>query len=90
MKIEILTRTKCKTCNGSGMVTHPLWDEFDKADEEYKKQHGWYMSKQEMHDWWANQGFYIEQIPPTEINCPRCKGDGYIQEWRDITDLIKK
>ncbi len=86
--MEVLTRCKCPECDGYGRVTSAIWMEFYKADDDYSKQHnGSAMEQHEMEDWFASKGYH--RIPQEEPACYGCSGNGVIEQWMNVQDVLK-
>jgi uncharacterized paraquat-inducible protein A len=73
----------CDACGGHGIVTHPLWKEFYRADEKanYK------LTQEQCDKWFAERGFY--SLPPEESDCSRCRGSGKIDSEITLKELRK-
>ena len=59
-------KVKCPKCEGEGWVIHPLWKEYWREHRKYEER--------ECEEWFEKVG--LTSLPPEEILCPLCKGDG--------------
>lgn len=79
--MEILARYKCTDCDGQGVTTSQIWDEF--FLEESKSNRAW--ETEEVKDWFAKKGYW--KLPPEEPTCHNCEGNGTIESWIDISTV---
>lgn len=83
---EMLVREPCPNCCGVGVVQHLAWVEFENA-------HQMIMSVARMPDamgrreWFANHGYPDE--PPYEVDCPHCKGLGFVERWMPVAEVME-
>jgi DnaJ-class molecular chaperone len=73
----VIMKKTCENCNGYGVVTHPAW-------EEYWMHHDSTTSFEEDLKWFIENGWADlckgGNLPPEEIICPNCNGEGIIEE----------
>lgn len=81
--MQILTKEKCKECNGYGVVSSPIWDEF--FEIESKSDRAW--EQEEVDNWFRERGYGT--LPPEEPTCCECEGIGEIQRWMDIQKVLE-
>lgn len=86
--MEILTRNKCTTCNGEGMISNGIWLKYYEAETDFKKQHGRIMDEQETYLWFQKEGVYAP-LPNEEIQCTECNGTGHVESWITIEQFMK-
>lgn len=81
--MQILTKEKCKECNGYGVVSGPIWNEF--FEIESKSDRAW--EQEEVDNWFRERGYGT--LPPEELTCCECEGTGEIQRWMDIQKVLE-
>ena len=69
----------CRECGGSGVVTNP---EFTSVWNAAVYRCGRTPTQEGLLDAAHELGF--ERVPPEEIDCPACGGEGVIEEWVDF------
>jgi hypothetical protein len=80
---QIQLRRICPDCEGACVIQHPLWDLF--WQEHYPSKDGSAPGRNDMIDWFAKKGItYTGDIPPEEITCTTCRGDGWVYEWASV------
>lgn len=78
--LELLTRSDCIACAGSGLVQHPLWAEFWASHQEASG-----LTADDAKAWFREQG--QDSPPPEEITCKPCAGRGYHRGTVSLTEL---
>lgn len=81
--IKILTKQKCKECDGYGVVSSHIWNEFFEIESQSNET--WEQEKVE--EWFRERGY--GQLPPEEPSCSECNGIGEIEKWIDIQEIIE-
>lgn len=71
-------RAKCVKCDGVGVVEHPAW-------AEYYRQEAGAFSGERKEIFWFDLSF---PIPPEEIDCSDCGGQGYITSEVALADAL--
>lgn len=74
----------CARCDGTGMIMHPLWEEFE------KEFHSIVVRTEDADkamQWWNENGYY--ESPDIECECPDCDGMGLIIERVLLEDAIQ-
>lgn len=79
----------CKECMGRGMIDHPLWVRYGEYITR-RKETGLEMIDYE--SWFSYyHGIYeSREIPPEEINCVECDGEGEIIEEITLQQALKE
>jgi hypothetical protein len=81
--MQVLTKCKCKECDGAGVVSSHIWNEFFEIEKESKE--AWEMEKVEQ--WFRERGY--GKLPPEEPTCCECEGSGEIERWMDIQQVLE-
>ena len=76
--VEVYTKYPCVLCDGVGVVYSKAWDEWW---NDYNR-----LGASDI-VWWAKE--HPEPEDGEEDACPDCNGKGYIEEWQNLSDLIK-
>lgn len=93
--IYLVTKVEdCPVCEGVGVVQHPAWKEYWKANkstDEYmtvKKYVNWFRE----HGWFEKAGYRNEYnsdgIPDEEIVCRECEGERVIESQVELIPLL--
>jgi DnaJ-class molecular chaperone len=73
----VIMKKTCENCSGYGVVEHPAW-------REYWKSHQTITNFEEDLKWFIENGWADlckgGNLPPEEITCSNCKGEGVIEE----------
>lgn len=85
--MKILIKQKCSNCNGAGVVWNAIWDDFYKADDIKKNETGENYTQEECEDWFRERGYW--ELPPEEPKCSECNGEGEIQQWMPVEEIIE-
>ena len=73
----ITVTCKCAECKGTGVVSNPIWDEFNREVKAGKA------SNEKMDEWFCGRGYGTTRLilgkttgvlPPEEITCGECEG----------------
>lgn len=76
----IVTKVEtCPTCRGSGVIRHPVW-------EEYWRTHDRFIESEQLDKWFEERGY--DYPPDEEIECPDCDGRGWIRTEVDLRDAL--
>ena len=72
----VLQRVQCKECSGTGWIEHRAWKRYNPDD-------------------YFEPGAYFraigyDDIPPEEVECDMCGGNGYITLEKDAEEVFKK
>jgi len=81
--MQILTKSKCQECDGHGVVSSHIWNEF--FEIESKSERAW--EQKEVDEWFRQRGY--AKLPPEEPTCHECEGSGEIQKWMDIQKVLE-
>lgn len=85
MSLEVLTRSKCEKCKGTGIVHHPAWAQF------WRENPNWTGTDGHLISWFFNAGWCADDhspIPNEEIPCDDCDGTGWQQKWISLVRLL--
>jgi len=86
MRYLIVREEKCPKCRGSGWVIHPEWKELYQAE----KERGRFFTYKEILAWWRERGYYHEEdLPPEEIPCYECKGEGKLRREVPLEEALR-
>lgn len=81
--MQILTKSKCQECDGHGVVTSHIWNEF--FEIESKSNRAW--EQEEVEEWFRERGY--GKLTPEEPTCIECEGTGEIEKWMDIQKVLE-
>lgn len=88
MCIEVLVKQKCDNCDGQGLITNSLWQEFYAHDEAFSKENnGTMLTPEQCDEWFRAKGYYT--LPPEELPCSDCEGMGTIESWMDVKTVLE-
>ncbi|MQA01168.1 MAG: hypothetical protein GEU80_17945 [Dehalococcoidia bacterium] len=105
VSVELVLDVTCEQgCGGRGMVPHPLWVEFNRADELITSEQGIAHALGAEHRaweraWWRERGYPVtvdvgfdHGLPPTEVPCDVCEGRGRIltATGRELAAFIQR
>lgn len=86
MSIEIRARRECPECDGSGIVSNPLWGKFWLEYPDNFRGAAWTEEAKRWEDeWWSSHGY--SKPPPEEEECGCCSGTGMEEYWANLNDL---
>ena len=77
----IIERGSCDKCEGDGRALHPIWAEFYEAHLGNSD-----LTEEDIAKWWKAKGF--TQIPPQESNCGECDGQGNINRYVPLKQVL--
>lgn len=79
--MQILTRTECGRCDGTGVVMHPEWKKFWIENPDARGMDELQLA--------AFFGCSPDQIPPEEEACDLCGGTGWVERWVRAEELFR-
>jgi DnaJ-class molecular chaperone len=84
----VIKRQKCKRCQGNGVTDHPAWNEYWRQHPEGL------MNADQTYEWFVNRFSELlasneAQLPPEEIPCADCRGNGEITEEIDLAVALR-
>ena len=75
-KFYVIGERTCETCHGDAVVMSPVWEDYwDYLDERKRFP---VTGSDEKVSWWTNKGYDYDDLPPEEIVCQSCRGEGKI------------
>lgn len=80
VKYLVIKEELCGDCGGTGMVEDPFWTRYFEANpnrELTPEQYG------------AQQGFDPDNLPPQEVRCANCHGEGKVRTEVDLLEALE-
>lgn len=75
--MQILTKSKCKKCNGYKKIIPPEW----------KDKTGKILSTSESLEFYSKYNISTLHVVP--VTCYKCDGKGEIEEWKDLKEILR-
>jgi hypothetical protein len=73
---RIIQEDTCRRCEGRKMIEHPKWENYYKRLSSYAQKHATVDSLDDFSkDFWKGW----DELPPQEIECPDCGGEGIVK-----------
>jgi len=90
MRYLVIREEKCPECRGSGVVIDPEWEELYQAERPLREKEGRLFTIEEIMAWWRERGYYHEEdLPPEEIACYECKGEGKLRKEVPLEEALR-
>ena len=89
--MDVRVRDTCGNCNGDGVIEHWAWKNWHAIEWRYRKRYpGHYPDQPRVEKWFRKRhiGFSIV-LPPEEIMCRNCTGEGSVEYWMEISEFRK-
>ena len=72
--------TKCKVCDGEGVIMHPFWLAYERDGE----------PKGVSAEDYARLVYGLDAPPPIGEDCHECGGTGEVEEWVSLEVALKE